>query len=360
MENSSYLSSKKTIKFPIAAVFFFIIIAIRFVGTISLWGNFKYGIVGVFPMYDVQPINQYNLVETLLLLAIGVLFLMKRRDNLLVIVLAVLSGAMFLSACFSGSGISLRYAIMPMLPFVALTALAVLKLGDKDEAQLGWVKYLWLLPGLLGIPRFLVGSYWGMFDMILGVLLVVALFFAGYWLVFPYVSEKSRFGSNGAKAGEGYIDMAKHVILTLLIGGVWTPIWIYRTTCYCNRVKNGAFHKPVANLLLFMFVPFYSIYWYAKQGQRLDAIAQEHGDSAESAMTYLLLGIFVPLVAVILMQDRINKIARNTYAEPLQPVKDDNNNDASFEKLRELKSLLDAGVITEDEFAAKKKQLLEL
>ena len=360
-DNITVTANPMPVKFPVAAVFFFITAALNLVPIIEYHGSVYGGYLEIFSRLQYIP---RNFTALLLPLTVGVLLLMKRRDKLLVIALAVWSCLIL----YNGSGalhhyygimLVLHVTVFSMLPFAALTILAALNLGDKDEGQLGSIKYLWLVPGVLVILNFVLKITWGIppEDFISAPLSLLALFFAGHWLVFPY-AKANPIGRDGTEAGEGYIDMAKHVILLFLTCGIWMLIWVHRTTRYCNHVKNGAFHNPTTKLLLFMFIPFYGIYWYAKQGQRLDAIAQEHGDRADFAVLYLLLGIFFPFVAIILMQDRINKIAQNAYGAPAQPVQ--NNNDASFEKLRQLKSLLDAGIITEDEFAAKKKQLLGL
>ena len=68
----------------------------------------------------------------------------------------------------------------------------------------------------------------------------------------------------------------------------------------------------------------------------------------------LILGIFIPIVACILMQDRINLICTsNVTNSNTTPV-------STTEELKSLKDLLDSGVITQEEFDAKKKQLLGL
>ena len=69
----------------------------------------------------------------------------------------------------------------------------------------------------------------------------------------------------------------------------------------------------------------------------------------------LILGIFIPLVAYIIMQDRINTIC-TTKVE----VEKEKTENSSIDQLKQYKELLDDGVITQEEFDAKKKQLLGL
>ena len=108
------------------------------------------------------------------------------------------------------------------------------------------------------------------------------------------------------------------------------------------------------------------IYWFYKHGEKIDKLNAVAGNKTDNTTMYLLLGIFIPVVACILMQDNINKlctteayVAPTTNSEVSVSVsaKDEKN---TAEALKEYKSLLDMGVITQEEFEAKKKQLLGL
>ena len=55
------------------------------------------------------------------------------------------------------------------------------------------------------------------------------------------------------------------------------------------------------------------------------------------------------------VHDRLER--QKLQASQPQPIQ---SNENSFEKLKQLKELLDMGIITNDEFEAKKKQLLGL
>ena len=67
----------------------------------------------------------------------------------------------------------------------------------------------------------------------------------------------------------------------------------------------------------------------------------------------LILAIFVGFVPPILMQEKINQIILGGN----EPQNDDSK---CIESLEKYKSLLDNGIITQEEFDAKKKQLLGL
>jgi len=122
---------------------------------------------------------------------------------------------------------------------------------------------------------------------------------------------QAQKAKNAEASGDGYIDITKHVLLCLFTFGIWYLIWIYRTTAYLNRAPGAEPYNPTNKLLLCMFVPFYSIFWLYKHGQRLDALSGTRNlQGSDMATLCLILGIFIPIVACILLQDRINSIAR--------------------------------------------------
>ena len=112
-------------------------------------------------------------------------------------------------------------------------------------------------------------------------------------------------------------------------------------------------------------------------------IKEKNETNSDMATLCLVLGIFIPVVACILVQDKINSLctttvvhspseesyfmssdaafASNTATEE-RPVANANpyvsNN--LFDDLIKFKELYDNGVITQEEFEAKKKQLLNI
>ena len=176
---------------------------------------------------------------------------------------------------------------------------------------------------------------------------------------------------------EAYCELGKHIILCLFTFGIWYLIWIYRTTKYLNNTKNVVQYNPKRELLLCMFVPFYQIFWFYQHGPRIDAMSkQKKLNASEMSTLCLILGIFIPIVACILMQERINMLCtaketvdeevaadeeqRPAVEEKKAAVKEQNAADSTIEQLKKFKELLDMGVITQEEFDAKKKQLLGL
>lgn len=181
---------------------------------------------------------------------------------------------------------------------------------------------------------------------------------------------------NTVPAGSAYCSMVKHVLLLLFTFGIWYYIWIYRTTRYLNQVEDEPPRNPTTKLLLCMFVPFYAIYWIYKSAQRLDKLSISRGIPSDLSTLCLILAIFVGIIPPILMQDKINALetgagdaqpyAAPQYAAPqysapqyTAPRQRTPGFDVADE-LKKYKDLLDCGAITQEEFDAKKKQLLDL
>lgn len=209
-------------------------------------------------------------------------------------------------------------------------------------------------------------------NLIIPAAMAAAFFLVSMWMFYPdgmhqkYTAESGAGASNtvAVPSESCYIEIMMHVLLLIFTCGIWQLIWIYRTTDYLNCVEGEEHRDPVTKLLLCIFIPFYLIYWTYKSAQRIDKLAQSKGVQSDLSMLCLILAIFVGIIPPILMQDKLNAIAMakgfaqaaQTAAQPeisAQPV------DVP-EELKKYKELLDNGVITQEDYDAKKKQLLGL
>lgn len=199
-------------------------------------------------------------------------------------------------------------------------------------------------------------------------LLAAGVWLAGRWFAYPNGAPQKNYGGQAVPYGDGYKDMLPHILLLLCTCGIYYLIWIYRATAYLNRVEDEEYRNPTSKLLLCMFVPFYIIYWTYKSAQRVDKLAWSKGLQSDLSSLCLILAIFVGIIPPMLMQDKINSIvAVDSGAEPAPvsaqtygaaPVR--NSGLGAAEELKAYKELLDQGVITQEEFDAKKKKLLNL
>ena len=258
------------------------------------------------------------------------------------------------------------------------------------------VNRLWFFPPAMMLARVLLGFFAMILSEFFGImatsyvyfdlrsvffilLMAAAMLFAGLAIVFPDGLPKSNLnvvsaqteGENQKMAtntsgvtSEAYCSLVNHILLLLFTFGIWQFIWIYRMTEYTNAVQDEEPRNPTNKLLLSLFVPFYIIYWTYKTAQRVDKMAATKGLTSDMATLCLILEIFVPIIPPILLQDKMNNIITAGDARPAAaPKAQKTNNDATLgtaEELKTYKELLDSGVITQEEFDAKKKQLLGL
>ena len=324
-------------------------------------------------------------------LAICVTLFAKKRNNNLVIVLGCAAVLYFI--------ILIRViSIMNLLNFAAYAVLFVLAVSFCEQtlikADLSKIKELfgklYFLPAvlyivacmiswvnLLGLEDYFIPFHAVIYriinnplqighipgvNIISGLLTAVVLLSIAQWLKDPYT--KAATASNTSNGGtyseyeyeEAYCGLGKHIVLCLFTFGIWYLIWTYRTTKYLNKAPNATQYNPTSKLLLCMFVPFYQIYWFYKHGQRIDAMSrQKKLSNSDMATLCVILGIFIPTVACILMQDRINILCTTKAV-----VEETQVENSTAEQLKKYKELLDMGIITQEDFDAKKKQLLGL
>lgn len=244
------------------------------------------------------------------------------------------------------------------------------------------VKKLWFIPAVLMLG-YLIAPIVG---YLLNDTLTIGfgfLGFTGQMILLPllYVSfmicaglafkstcpEDEEVPDGSKQKQEGYCDLVQHALLLLFTFGIWELIWIYRTTKFLNNAPDQEERNPTTKLLLCMFVPFYYVYWIYRSCKILDAWGKEKQNDEEITLIAFILSFFVRIVSLILMQNKINRLC--TMEKKGAPDSDTEGGDRSpqakndgdrTEEIRNYKALLDDGIITEEEFEAKKKQLLGL
>lgn len=346
--------------------------------------------------YLVGLFNYFNFLNMLSLICyayIAATLFMGKRDILPVAGFGALAFTSLLWLFKSGSFFGLILNLIDLASFFTLAFIVVASMTDYLPQFKDTTKTLWFLPGALAgahfVLFFLQLLFTGIFKYVApslpwSIVEIAIIFLAALWAVYvdqlPAAvgsSATSNTASSSASPaaannyGEGYISMGMHIALLLLTGGIWMYIWVYRVTKYLNCVKDEEYRNPTTKLLLCMFVPFYFIYWTYKSAQRIDKLAQSKGIASDISTLCLILAIFVGIVPPILMQDKMNTICKQsatipaaapvapaapvvTYSAPAPATAD------TVTELKRYKELLDMGILTQEEFETKKKQLLNL
>lgn len=160
------------------------------------------------------------------------------------------------------------------------------------------------------------------------------------------------------------------VLFSILTAGIYWLYWKYRL-CKKIRLLNGDVSSCTGEFICLLLVPFYSLYWYySKGGQTLSYGANRRGIFiSSSGGLYVVLSLFgLSLIADAIIQSKLNEVANQiTYAARRQKEEarvaqrkaDANKENKNIQMLQQLAELHDKGILSDEEFEAKKKDLLD-
>lgn len=365
--------------------------------------------ISALVLFFFQLFSINNFADVVMMLGFGALAFSIYKNQKDKIALAG-SGALVLSVViriFMNFSVWNIFWLLAELVLFAMILVEVVPTIDKEDVMgkipenlRGYVVYL--PAGLLAVSAvfpiigalitvFRYGAFFFNFITILFMLIftvieICAYFFISMWAMNILVSdveipaadnetkeEKIVKPAGPMTDNEIYIDLAMHVILLLVTCGIWQLIWIYKVTKYLNNCPQEEYRNPTNKLLLCMFIPFYYIYWTYKSAQRVDKMSASRGIPCDIASLCLILSIFIGIVPPILIQMKLNALAEKssqtgvqkpaeTIAQPeaaSAPQEPVANVDIA-EEISKFKNLLDSGAITQEEYDAKKKQLLDI
>lgn len=132
--------------------------------------------------------------------------------------------------------------------------------------------------------------------------------------------EEAEYQNNKGRAKEyGYMEMWIHVLLTLFLWLIWTPIWVYRVTKAVNKIDGTQERTPAGAMLLYLFIPFYWVFWQYTVANMLDVSAGRHGENADNGALVLICAFLLPIVNYFLIQHRLNResmwLVRNSSSQ---------------------------------------------
>ena len=340
--------------------------------------------------------------------ATAVMFFLKKRDSYVVApfaLLAVLQFRTFVQGFSYGQYITYGYYdqfsfyimllyLLVVIAYVGILCLATVNFTSILQEYKEKINSLWFVPAVLvivKIPLGIIGDvlseipfifqyspyYIRSSDIFTNIFIAVAFAVSAIWIAYPDgLPKKETTHQTVSNTGtsvqatnvvettnEAYCSLVKHILLLLFTFGIWHCIWIYRMTRYTNAVQDEEPRNSTNKLLLCLFVPFYLIYWTYKTAQRVDKMAAAKGISSDMSTLCLILEIFVPIIPPVLLQDKMNNIVTAGDAQPVTVQNAPQKAAATLgtaDELKTYKELLDSGVISQEEFDAKKKQLLGL
>ncbi len=363
-------------------------------------------LVSAVVLFVMQMFGINNFTHILMLLGYGVLAfsVYKNRKDMVALAgtgILVFTGLIQLFMNFSLANIFGLLAYLSLFAMILIDAVPSIDkedvIGRIPENLRGYVVYIpagmialsavvsfiSLFSWVIRYGAFVINFSTVIFVILFGVVMTAGYLFISMWAMNIVVSNNDTPDVNAEDKqeivkpvvtsapmtdNEMYIDLALHVILLLATCGIWQLIWIYRTTKALNKCQGEEYRDPAYKLLLCMFIPFYYIYWTYKSAQRVDKMYAQCGTTSDIATLCLILSIFIGIVPPILIQMKINGLAdKHAGANEPQPQKTvqetpkatESNIDVA-EEIRKFKELLDNGASTQEEYEAKKKQLLDI
>ncbi len=168
-------------------------------------------------------------------------------------------------------------------------------------------------------------------------------------------------------------NIVANVLLSVVTLGIFYIIWLYRI-CKKIRIIEKRDTSCGVELICILLVPFYVLYWYYTRAKRMSEFAEAnyniHIDSNE--VVYLVLSLCgLGIVATILIQSDLNgfvekynanlsgKALNYNRGENSESFSHKNNAEEVIDTIKKLSELKDEGILSEEEFSAKKAELLQ-
>ncbi len=107
-------------------------------------------------------------------------------------------------------------------------------------------------------------------------------------------------------------NIIKDIIFTILTLGIYKIYWLYKIMKNIRQLECS--NKSVlGEMLLYIFIPFYSWYWVYNRGEKISLLTQNYPRPMESVSIGTLLCVIFGLdfIAFVMFQDEINCFVDN-------------------------------------------------
>ena len=221
-----------------------------------------------------------------------------------------------------------------------------------------WLKY----------PKYIIGSNTLFSIITLFTMILTMLLYA------PLEAEKSEAcGANtGLSSYSGNVSenvsgtmfekrsIALYIVLSFITCGIFLLIWLINIVRDVHKL-HGEDKSIVGEVLLMLFIPFYSWYWMYNRGKQMyqDSV-RLGGNLNDNSAIYLILSIFgLNFIAYALIQNDFNKFAIvNQNSTQESAFLKNENSFSAYKALEELNRMKENGLITSKEYERKKEEIL--
>lgn len=189
-------------------------------------------------------------------------------------------------------------------------------------------------------------------------LLFLTIYLFTICIVCYYVYPKEKCNTNiySSEVNFYYKNIAVSIIFSITTFGIYTILWLSDTVGNIHRLQPIS-KSVIGEVLLILFVPFYSWYWFYTRGKQMFEDSRKNGGNIpDNSILYLVLSIFgLNLINLAVMQNCFNKYTVGITVPQVQPQ----INSHISSRLKELQVLASQGLITPEEYESKRKNILD-
>lgn len=132
----------------------------------------------------------------------------------------------------------------------------------------------------------------------------------GYVLLPWLICYESKKPVKGVSEKKGYFNIVAHILLTGVTAYIWHWVWVYRTSDVVRGYRDGNGLPAWVQLILYIIVPFYHIYWFYKHGRDISVEEEAIGRASKKLnIVTIVFAVITPFVASVVLQNRLNAVA---------------------------------------------------
>ena len=184
-------------------------------------------------------------------------------------------------------------------------------------------------------------------------------------LIFEEVNEKriSVLIGDSPDTDEYSESIVMCIILSIASFGLYWIIWLAGLVYKVHKL-HGDTRSPLTEVILILLIPFYSCYWMYKNGKQVCEDSKRYGvNIPDKSVGCMLLAFFgLSMIACALIQSDFNILAlqKRKPEQVVSPIVTKEAEPTSVTAaLEELKKMKEASLITEEEYAQKRKEILD-